>query len=152
MTMGRVLMGAGVLAVLLAGAPSAARAQGVSLFAILNGGNEVSASGDAAAGDPNGFGSALVMIRNSTTLCYAIAVTAIDTPTAAHIHEATAGLIGPIVVPLDPPAAGNPGTSSDCVPGLDSALVQRMRTNPSRFYINVHTGDFASGALRGQLF
>jgi hypothetical protein len=127
-------------------------AQGVQLFAVLNGGNEVSGTGQAAAGDVNGYGSATVMIRSNSTICYSILVSAIDTPNAAHIHEAFAGTNGGIVISLTAPTTGNPGTSSGCITGLSTTLVNSMRSNPSRFYINVHTGLFPSGAIRGQLF
>jgi hypothetical protein len=68
-----------------------------------------------------------------------------------HIHENTAGDNGAIVVEFTPPTSGNPGNSSECVE--DTAdVIARIRNNPSRFYVNVHTGPFPSGAVRGQLF
>ena len=76
----------------------------------------------------------------------------IGSPVAAHIHEGEAGENGPIVVPLTPPAAGNPGTSAGCVSGVDAGLLTRIRATPNRFYVNVHTGAFPAGAVRGQLF
>ena len=33
---------------------------------------------------------------------------------------------------------------------VDSELLQEI-THPIRFYVNIHTGDFKDGALRGQL-
>jgi hypothetical protein len=131
---------------------SAAWAQGVQLFAVLNGGNEVSNAGDANVGDQNGWGSATVIIRNADTICFAILVTGIAVPTVAHIHENTAGQNGPVVIPLVAPDSGNPGTSAGCVSELDPALVRRLRLTPSRFYVNVHNDDFPGGAVRGQLF
>ncbi len=122
------------------------------LFTVLLGGNEVSSAGAANAGDPDGGGTATVLIRDTdATLCYAILVTGIDTPTAAHIHEAAAGTNGPIVVPLDPPEAGDPGQSSDCITDADAAVVDRIRKNPLGFYVNVHNAAYPDGALRGQL-
>ena len=62
------------------------------LSTVLLGGDEVSDAGAANAGDPNGSGTATVLIRETdATLCYAILVTGIDTPTLAHIHEGVAG-------------------------------------------------------------
>lgn len=131
---------------------SAASAQGVHLFAVLNGGNEVTNQGQANQGDPNGHGAALVIIINNRRICFAIAVHRIDTPTAAHIHAGKAGTNGGIVIGLAAPNKGNNGTSSGCVGGLDPADVRAIRNAPSEFYVNVHTNQFPSGALRGQLF
>jgi hypothetical protein len=129
---------------------SAAFADGATLFSVLSGGNEVTAT-DPNTGDLNGWGSATIIIRSSTSLCYAILVTGIDTPSAAHIHEARAGAIGGPVQTLTAPSAGNPGRSSGCLTPADPGLISRLRANPSNFYINVHTGDFPAGAVRGQL-
>ncbi len=123
------------------------------LLTVLLGGNEVSDAGLANAGDPDGGGMATVLIRDTdATLCYAILVTGIATPTAAHIHEAAAGINGPIVVPLDPPETGDPGESSDCITGIDATLLGRIRQNPLGFYVNVHNDVYPGGAVRGQLF
>lgn len=125
------------------------------LFAILNGGNEIDpTTGVANAGDPDGSGMAAVLIRDTDpTLCYAILVTGIDTPTAAHIHEAAAGTNGDIVVDLDPPLlTGDSGQSSGCVTPADATMVDRIRKNPLGFYVNVHNDTCPTGAVRGQLF
>lgn len=123
------------------------------LFAVLLGANEISATGQANAGDLNGNGSATVIIDGSTTLCFAVIVNGIGTPTNMHIHDGVAGVNGPVVVPLGPPfpATGNPGTSSGCVP-VGAALLNSIRNSSSRFYVNVHTTAFPGGAIRGQLF
>jgi hypothetical protein len=122
------------------------------LFAVLLGGNEVSDAGDANVGDPDGRGTATVLFRDTdTTLCYAILVTGIDTPTLAHIHEGAAGVNGPVVVTFAPPETGDPGESSDCVPA-DATVLTNIRQNPAGFYVNVHNGAYPGGAVRGQLF
>ena len=129
-----------------------ASAQGVQHFSVLSGGNEVSATGQAAAGDADGHGAASVIFIDNGRICFSILVDDIDAPVAAHIHENVAGKNGPIVVHLIPPGTGNPGPSSRCISGLDPAIVQRIRRAPSNFYVNVHTGAFPAGAVRGQLF
>lgn len=132
---------------------SSAFAQGVSHFAVLDGGNEVDGiTGEAGVGDPDGFGSATVILRGSGTVCFGLLVNGVDTPTAAHIHDGVAGVNGPIVVTLTPPTAGNPGNRSGCVAGVDPTLFGRLRSSPFEFYVNVHTVAFPDGALRGQLF
>ena len=131
----------------------AVSAQGIQHFAVLKGGNEVSPTGQAAAGNLNGSGTATVIVLGAGRLCFSITVQGIGTPTAAHIHQADAGRNGPIVVPLVPiPGTGNPGTSSGCVSGIAAALLTDIRNNPGKFYVNVHNAAFPLGAVRGQLF
>jgi hypothetical protein len=129
-----------------------ASAQQAQHFAVLNGGNEVSPSGQAAAGDRDGFGTASVVVVGPSQICFSIVVDQIGQPVAAHIHRAPAGANGPIVVPLTAPSSGSPGTSSNCVRNLAAGLVAAIRTNPFEFYVNVHTAAFPNGAVRGQLF
>jgi hypothetical protein len=129
---------------------SAAWSQALPLFAVLLGGSEVSATGQANAGDPNGSGAATVILT-SAGICYSVAIQAIDTPTAAHIHEAFAGVNGPVRITLAIPATGNPGHVSGCV-AIGEAIRNKLRNSPGKFYVNVHTIAFPDGALRGQLF
>ena len=160
----RSILGAAALFGLSLFGASGVSAQGVELFAVLLGGNEVTGplagdpEGDPRAGDLDGFGTASVIIVGANQLCFAIAVDNLGPPNGAHIHRGPAGVNGGIVVALAPPVApanGNPGASSGCVGGLSSALLNEIRLNPSLFYVNVHTGGrggFPGGAVRGQLF
>ena len=123
------------------------------LFAVLLGGNEVSDEGDANVGDPDGRGSASVLINaNQGSICFAITVSGLSTPQAAHIHRNVAGRNGDIVVGFTAPTTGNPGASSGCQTGVAASLLKQIKNNPSAFYVNVHTTDFPAGAIRGQLF
>ncbi len=125
----------------------------VPLFAVLNGGNEVSDEGQANVGDPDGRGSATVIVNpESGTLCFAALVTGIDPPVAAHIHNALAGVNGAIAVTLTAPDGGDPGASSGCLTDLDPKLLKAIRRGPGAFYVNIHSEEFPDGALRGQLF
>jgi len=143
-----------LFAALIAGASclgSPAVALDDTFFVILNGGNEVSNSGQANAGDPNGYGSASVVFVAPNRFCYSIIVNNIGNPTAAHIHRGAAGVNGPIVVTLNAPNIGNPGVSRGC-DAVGDRLAEAIRNHPQRFYVNVHTGAFPGGAVRGQLF
>ena len=126
-------------------------AQERNLFAVLRGPNENQAA------DPNGTGTAMVTFRNPTLtqICVIIFVDAIDNPLAApngaHIHRGGGGTNGPVVVSLNPPATGAAAVSRSCVP-IAPALSAEIRSNPAAFYVNVHTGLFPAGAVRGQLF
>ena len=122
---------------------SAASAQGSPLFAVLLGGNEVSGGGDANAGDTTAFGPATVIFRGTNTICWAILVAGLDTPTAAHIHGAKAGLNGAIRVTLVAPM-----NAADTF----LANIRNIQASPTSFYINVHSVLFPGGGLRGQLY
>jgi hypothetical protein len=143
-------------ALTLGGTSFADRGRGHSkrsaLFTVLTGRSELNATTlQKGAGDPDGVGSANVLIAKSDTVCFGISVTGIGTPTAAHIHRGKRNQNGPVVVTLTAPSSGDPGASSGCVSGVDSALVTELRRKHHRFYVNVHTTDFPGGALRGQL-
>jgi CHRD domain len=130
--------------------PSSAFAPRRPLFAALNGQNEIDQNGNRGAGDRNGGGSFGAVI-DGRELCYGLSVRDIQDPIAAHIHRGGRNTNGPIVVPLTQPESGNPGASSDCVT-IRRDLVRRIRRNPGRYYVNVHTPRFPDGAIRGQLF
>jgi hypothetical protein len=125
--------------------------EGELLATRLSGTSEVGPDGEPAVGDPDGTGISTVAVSTSARrACVEIDVQGIVLPAAAaHIHQAAAGVNGPIVVPLTPPGAD--GISRGCARGLDPALVQAIATDPAGFYVNVHTTDFPNGAVRGQL-
>ncbi len=115
-----------------------------AFFSVLRGANEPD------GGDPDGRGSASVTF-DGTSLCWGITVANIDMPIGAHIHAGRRGVNGSIVVPLEQPAAGDPGASSGCTT-VTGALARAIRRHPRRYYVNVHTTEFGAGAIRGQLF
>ena len=121
-----------------------------ALQATLSGKNEIdTVSGRKNAGDRNGLGSFSAVV-DSGQICHGIVVRDLDTPVAAHIHRGGANANGPVVVTLTHPTAGDPGASSSCV-AIDDALATQILRRPNRFYVNVHTGPFPNGAIRGQL-
>ena len=142
-----MLVGVGIaVSAQLNGAASKPKA----LFATLNGAREVSTAGEKGVGDPNGKGS-FSGTFDGGQLCYGLTVGNIEDPVAAHIHRAKAGRNGDVVVTLEHPASGDPGASSACT-AVSSGLADQIRSNPKRFYVNVHTESFPGGAIRGQLF
>ena len=120
------------------------------LFAALSGFNEGNATANRGAGDPDGWGAADITI-DGTTLCYGLTVANISTPINAHIHAGRKSENGGPVVQLTWPSTGDPGATSGCVE-ISPALAHAIATHPRDYYVNVHTGDFPGGAVRGQLF
>ncbi len=95
-----------------------------------------------------GHGTASVTIDTAKgQLCYELSATGTDTPTMAHVHKGAAGVAGPVVVPLDPPAQGS---SKGCATAPADTLAAIL-AEPSNYYVNVHTAKYPKGAMRGQL-
>jgi hypothetical protein len=104
---------------------------------------------ESPAGDPVGTGTATVRLRKGQgQACFTIATTNLPTAVAAHIHAGAAGTAGNIVIPLATPDAG--GKSSGCMPESRSVVASILKA-PASYYVNVHTDEFAGGAIRGQL-
>lgn len=136
-----VALASGVAAVCVGAFGASSASAATTNFANLTGAEEV-----PATGDPNGTGSALLNIRLATDeACLAVRFANIAAPTAMHIHKGAAGVPGPIVVDFSfvLPNGG-------CVSAANSTLRQ-IRNNPQNFYLNLHTGAFPAGAIRGQL-
>ena len=99
-------------------------------------------------GDPDGIGAAVIAIDTDTdTVCWLIVVRRIQLPaTLAHIHVGPPNVAGGIVVHLTPPNAF--GISFGCTQDADADAIA---ADPAGYYVNVHTGAFPAGAVRGQL-
>ncbi len=107
-------------------------------------------------GDPNGRGRARIRLHaNRGEVCYTVSWRKIDSPFAAHIHAGRRDVAGPVAVALFQEAQPLPDTRhrmSDCIEGLDRALVADIVRRPRAYYVNVHNLEFPDGAIRGQLF
>lgn len=123
----------------------AAKNNTIVLTANLTGAAEV-----PGPGDPDGSGHATITINyGQGTLCWEIKVSGITLPaTAAHIHDAPAGVPGPVFVGLSAP--GSKGAASGCA-SVDRTKLKAIIDNPAAYYVNVHNADHPGGALRGQL-
>lgn len=93
-----------------------------------------------AAGDPDGTGLAVITL-DGTTLRYTIWTQNIAAPGGAHIENAA----GEVVVTLDPNALTNGSTT------VSADVVNRIRSNPFGYAVELHNAEFPNGALRGQL-
>jgi hypothetical protein len=101
----------------------------------------------AGTGDPDGLGRGIFEFKNNDrTICARITVqslTAGSTVSGLHIHEGGPTVDGPIKVDFQ-------GKLSKCV-SVPRALGNRIKSNPARFYANLHTNNFPDGAIRAQL-
>jgi CHRD domain len=139
--------------------PKPAKGPWTFLTATLTGAQEVPvANGPAvppgappAVNDPDGQAVALVAVKGDR-VTFALRWKGIGAPTLGHIHAGKAGVNGEVKVPLFGTAMPASVTSAaGQVSVTDPALAQEIRTNPSGFYVNLHTAEFPGGALRGQL-
>jgi hypothetical protein len=116
---------------------------GTPLVATLDGKAEVPGPGDA-----NGSGEFAGWFDASKgRVCYTLGIASLANPTMAHIHRGAAQVSGPVVVPLAKPAQNIAETCTEVAP----ALVKEIVANPAGFYVNVHTKEHPSGAIRAQL-
>lgn len=109
-------------------------------FAVpLDGAQEVN-----ALGDPDGFGAALLVIDDvALTIAWNIVAKNIALPpTGAHIHNAAAGVNGPVRIDFSGQLAGT---------GLVDTDLAGVLASPADWYVNVHNAVFPAGAIRGQL-
>ena len=141
-----------------AAAPAASMAEGKSgrgtmcvLHAKLTAKNETTGSTSTAKGHT------LIKVRNDGTIQFKTQINnkQHETFIAGHIHQAPAGVAGPIVVPLFVSPA--PPTSARHIKQRGVATPNAGTTgadlchNPSAYYVNYHTTAFPGGAIRGQL-
>ena len=102
-------------------------------------------------GDPNGKGFATLDVYDAGLVCYILKVQAIETPTAAHIQEAAAGVAGPVVVDLRIDLAERRGNRLTYCANAAEEIAADIRANPADYYVNVHNQTYPGGAIRGQL-
>jgi hypothetical protein len=130
------------LAALAVAAPADARIRAFTVA--LDGQQEVNGSGTPNQGDPDGTGTAVLVIDDATnTIDWTFTVANIALPlTLAHIHQGAAGSNGTVVVDFSAQLQGS---------GLVDADLASVIANPAGFYVNLHNSAFPGGALRGQL-
>jgi len=135
--------------------------------AALSGANEVPPVTTTAAG------TATFWILEDSFLVYRLEVAAVDSPTAAHIHEGAAGVNGAVIVTLY-----TRPTAASSRPGLTTGPLRVGQFKPSQLtqvpsgygatpqerfdsllrmmragtvYVNAHTVRFGGGEIRGQV-
>jgi hypothetical protein len=139
-----MLVLAALAAALLVAAPASAKVK--KLEAGLSGANEMPTA------DPDGSGTAKLSLNVAKKkVCFTIKVRNIGGVVAAHIHKGGKNVAsGNIVLPFF--NGPKPGTKfHGCVKNVKKKLIRAILKHPRGYYVNVHTGDFPAGAIRGQL-
>jgi hypothetical protein len=116
---------------------------GTSRALIMNYVVPLSGAQEVGGGDPDGFGTATLTLDTTlNTIDWNIVVFNIAAVTLDHIHQAPAGANGGVVIDFSGALVGS---------GLVDADVSAVVANPTGYYVNVHTGEFPGGAIRGQI-
>jgi hypothetical protein len=93
-----------------------------------------------------GSGTARITLNLKTSkACWKLSVKGLDKTLSAHVHKAPPGKAGPVVIPL-----GARFLTRGCVL-VPKKTLTAVGTNPSAYYVNVHTKKYLNGAIRGQL-
>lgn len=149
--MRRSMVVLGSLAAVLLATTAIALANGRPLTTTLTGAQEV----PAGVGDANGTGTAeLTLNAGQEDVCYELTWQNLDgTVQRAHVHEAPAGVNGPIVVSLfEGQSFSGTGSATGCDLGdATRDEIKRILADPSGFYVNIHDSVRPGGAIRGQL-
>ncbi|AEG43880.1 CHRD domain-containing protein [Isoptericola variabilis] len=142
-----VRRGALVAALGLAAAAVSMPAVGASNQIPLNTGQEAASQGIPVNTGAHGWFTYSI---EGDELCYTLMVDGLSSPaTNAHIHVGPRTVIGPPVVQLDFERTTS-FTVSECVMPAPEVLAA-IEENPKSYYVNVHSGMFPVGELRGQL-
>ena len=76
-------------------------------------------------GDPDGSGTATLSLNpGKGEVCYELTVSGISPAIAAHVHVGTAGVAGPVVIPLVPPTNGSSSACTSASRELILAIIQ----------------------------
>jgi hypothetical protein len=120
--------------------------------ASLNGKNEVPGpAGSPAVGDKDGEAIQVLRIKGNQ-VSFAIKYSGIAAPTAGHIHAGGTGVNGAVKIPFfATPLPGSVNAVVGTVTVDDKALLESIKKDPTQFYANLHTAEFAGGAVRAQL-
>lgn len=138
---GFAIAGAAALLGLLGITAPAQGADAKSLKAAMTAAEETPPGPDGATGTGR-----FVLDEAAGTLCYDLTWDEkTGQPNAGHIHRGKKGLQGPVVMSFS-----LPDKPKDCVKA-DSALLKEIGSGPDGFYVNLHTGKYPTGAIRGQL-
>lgn len=133
-----------LVAIGIAGAPTASSVGPLNYQATLAGTNEVPPNVSAATGT-----ATLTLSADETHVSATVTYSGLVAgSTAAHIHVAPAGSPGPVVIPL----SGATGVTSGSFQVVDAAVTPTQVTDlrSGTWYVNVHSTTYPGGEIRGQ--
>ncbi|MHB8657108.1 MAG: CHRD domain-containing protein [Solirubrobacteraceae bacterium] len=110
---------------------------------------ELTGGAETPPGAPSGGGSAVIALHDSShRVCWRFShLHGFTSATFAHIHHGTKGTSGPVVVALSlTPKLHHRG----CVASGPS-LIKAIESDPSGYYVNIHSRAYPGGAVRAQL-
>ena len=104
--------------------------------------------GDALT-DMDGTGAATFTLNQGRgQVCFNVTWSGLGVVSGLHIHAAANDAI---VVALDTDTNLADGNAKGCVNGIAKNVIKAIRQHPEEYYVNVHTDEFATGAIRGTL-
>ena len=146
-----VVAAAALLTLALAAGASAG---GRPMSTDLNPAEEVDGQGVPDQGDPDASGFAeLTFNPGREEVCFHVEAENTSDILFAHIHEAPAGVNGPVLITLfhfGPAAPSTEREFSGCVDADRDEILEIMQ-QPEEYYVNVHSTEKPAGAVRGQL-
>ncbi len=110
---------------------------------------KMTGAAETPPGAPNGTAKAVVTLSSKLgKVCWTFkSLSGVSNPTYAHIHVGVAGKSGNIVLPL---STGSTLKTKGCVPA-SATLISQIAANPHGYYVNIHSTQYLSGAVRAQL-
>jgi hypothetical protein len=139
---------------------SLAGAAPVTFNVNMTGQKEIDSAGTANHGDLNGSAVGTITLDagsggSTGTLVFNLTLSNLANPPATdfHIHTGASNVMGPVFIPFGVSASDTLSATqfSGSRTGLNSANVATVLSNPAGFYVNIHNGEFAAGAVRDQV-
>jgi anti-sigma-K factor RskA len=99
-------------------------------------------------GPPGANGTAIVDVdAKGGELCYSLTYAGVGQAAMVHIHQGPQGVGGrPVLIDLEVTKNGDRA----CV-AAEPVVLQGIVANPADYFANIHTQDYPTGAIRGQL-